>query len=615
MINFRYHIVSLTAVFLALAIGLVVGTAALNGPVADNLSHQVTQISRTNTQLRDQVDNLEKEIGQKEQFATEAAPMLLNGTLTGRRVLVVSMQKSSKYVPDVLTDLALAGAKVTGQVEIEDSFVQPGNSGQLLDTAETSISSTSISGLPTNSDGVETSSALLAAVLMDHSPTVPDQVRTTVLGAYQGLNYITVTGGADAVKTPAEAVIMIAGPPYVDQSAAAENASMVTIIDQLDKAGPIVVGAAAAAGSGNVVGAVTGDAALTKTVSTVDNIDTPQGQIAAVLALNEQIVTGTAGHYGLGVQRLVTVAEDATVTIRRIIVGAGCVGLGALAARGALAAVRSAPRSDRLDRTNFHGRSVSLAGGPALAAAATVTAALGAGSPAVAAAALLAGGGSGAVGFYDDIVGARPEQKAAKGFRGHLSALRDGRVTSGLVKIAGVGAAAFGAALLVEADEHTGGRRRGAASRFVNVVLGTGVIAGSANLLNLLDLRPGRALKAGVLLSVPLLADSPAGAALMAGPVGAAAALLPADLDEEIMLGDAGANAYGALLGLAAVTRTGMLGRAGLLAGIAALTATSERVSFTKVIESTPGLRELDALGRRSDHVATRASERPRFLG
>jgi hypothetical protein len=174
---------------------------------------------------------------------------------------------------------------------------------------------------------------------------------------------------------------------------------------------------------------------------------------------------------------------------------------------------------------------------------------------------------------------------------------------------------AFGAAVLVDAEAAVAGRRRGPVGRLINIVLGTGVIAGTANLLNLLDLRPGRALKAGVLLSGPLLAGHPQAGPLMTGPVGAAAALLPVDLDEEIMLGDTGANAYGALLGLAAVTRTGPAGRAALLAGIAVLTGVSERVSFTKVIESTPGLRELDALGRRSDHVATRSSERPRFLG
>ncbi len=78
-----------------------------------------------------------------------------------------------------------------------------------------------------------------------------------------------------------------------------------------------------------------------------------------------------------------------------------------------------------------------------------------------------------------------------------------------------------------------------------------------------------------------------------------AAALLPADLGEQVMLGDAGANALGALLGVALAARTGTAGRAMLLGALAGLTAASERVSFTKVIEGTPGLRELDALGRR----------------
>ena len=296
MINFRYHIVSLTAVFLALAIGLIVGTAALNGPAADNLQHEVTSISHSNTQLRGQVVALESEIAQKEQFATEAAPMLLQNKLAGRRVLVLSMQQASKYVPGVLTDLGLAGAKVTAQVELEDSFNDPSRNSFLLDLAETSVVSTAISGLPANSDGVETSSALLAAVLMDHTPAVSQAARETVLKAYQDKSFLTVTGD---VSAPAEAVVLVAGPPYTDQNSSQENANMVTIIDQFDKPGPIVVGSASAAGSGNVIGAVTGDAALSKSVSTVDNVDTPQGQVAAVLAMYEQMITGNAGHYGL----------------------------------------------------------------------------------------------------------------------------------------------------------------------------------------------------------------------------------------------------------------------------------------------------------------------------
>ncbi|OJF13173.1 hypothetical protein [Couchioplanes caeruleus] len=277
-------------------------------------------------------------------------------------------------------------------------------------------------------------------------------------------------------------------------------------------------------------------------------------------------------------------------------------GLGALAARAALAWIRRDPRSGELDRTNFHGRTVSLAGGPALAAGATLGAAAGAPSAVAAAAAITAGVTGGAVGFYDDVVGNRPEQKSAKGFRGHLGALREGRVTSGLVKIAGVGAAGLAAAALLARDPsvraHPARQRAGAVRRTADVLLGAGVVAGTANLLNLLDLRPGRAIKAATVIGTPLVAGR--GGALTAGTLGAGVGLLPADLGEEIMLGDAGANALGALLGVALAARTGPAGRALALAVLAGLTAASEKVSFTRVIQDTPGLREFDALGRRA---------------
>jgi UDP-N-acetylmuramyl pentapeptide phosphotransferase/UDP-N-acetylglucosamine-1-phosphate transferase len=131
----------------------------------------------------------------------------------------------------------------------------------------------------------------------------------------------------------------------------------------------------------------------------------------------------------------------------------------------------------------------------------------------------------------------------------------------------------------------------------LNVALGAGVVAGTVNLVNLLDLRPGRAIKAGLLIGVPLAASQ--GAAAAAATVGSAAGILPADLREDVMLGDSGANALGALLGVSLAARTGPLGRAALLAALGALTAASEKVSFTRVIDATPGLRHLDRLGRR----------------
>jgi len=264
-------------------------------------------------------------------------------------------------------------------------------------------------------------------------------------------------------------------------------------------------------------------------------------------------------------------------------------GAGAIAARMMLGAVRDSGAAPSLERVNHRGIPVSLAAGPALAVAAATTAAAGAGSPALAGAALVAGLGSGAVGLYDDVVGQRPDEKAAKGFKGHLTALRNGKVTSGFAKIAGIGISAVVAASLL-------GRIRRSDRPVTDLVIDTGLIAGAANLTNLLDLRPGRALKAGIAVSGTLTTVD----GLLTGPSAAAAALLRDDLDERVMLGDAGANSYGALIGLAAASRHGRGARLAILAGIVGLTLASEKVSFTQVIESTPVLRDLDGWGRRA---------------
>lgn len=270
----------------------------------------------------------------------------------------------------------------------------------------------------------------------------------------------------------------------------------------------------------------------------------------------------------------------------------GLVGLvaGSLAARG----LRRWPPGGRgrWSRTNHAGREVTLLEGPAVVASAGVAAVVGGSS-----AAALATVAAGALGVLDDLTG----DTASKGLAGHLRALRSGTVTTGAVKVVGLVATGALVAVATQRSPSRGAPpagHRGAPSltaTLATLALDTGVVAGSANLVNLLDLRPGRALKATVLLGAPLaLAGSPAAAAA----VGAAVAALPDDLAGRSMLGDTGANGLGALLGTAVVERLGTVGRAGVLAALTALTLASERVSFTRVIEATPVLRELDAWGR-----------------
>jgi hypothetical protein len=229
---------------------------------------------------------------------------------------------------------------------------------------------------------------------------------------------------------------------------------------------------------------------------------------------------------------------------------------------------------------------VTLFEGPAYAVGAVAGAlAGGAGGPAA-----VAGLGAAALGALDDVAG----DGTSKGLRGHLAAAGRGEVTTGAIKVLGLGATGLLSAWMIDRSRE----RNGPVATFV----GAGVIAGSANIANLLDLRPGRALKVVLLLAAPLAGGrgtrrsrSTAGAV-----AGAATALLPQDLAGASMLGDTGANSAGALLGTAMVARSGARGRLLALAALTFLTLASERVSFTKVIESTPGLRELDALGRPS---------------
>ena len=241
-------------------------------------------------------------------------------------------------------------------------------------------------------------------------------------------------------------------------------------------------------------------------------------------------------------------------------------------------------------RTNHRGEPVTLLEGPAVAAgaiagvlaqAAGMASASGSpGSPGWrrAAAMVLGGAGAAAFGAYDDLAGSGDR----RGFRGHLGALRQGEVTTGAVKLGGIGVTGVVSAALAGGSP-------------VDVILNAGLVAGSANLLNLFDLRPGRAIKVAAASGVVLGA---AGQDSVAAPLGAALALLPEDLGERAMLGDAGANALGAMLGASAAGLS-RPGRIALLAGIAGLTAASEKVSFTKVIARTPALNWLDMLGRR----------------
>lgn len=249
-------------------------------------------------------------------------------------------------------------------------------------------------------------------------------------------------------------------------------------------------------------------------------------------------------------------------------------------------------------RTNHRGEPISLLEGPAVTAGLVAGAAVGGGTAPGAKA--FATAAAGAFGLVDDL--AEDTTERTKGLRGHLGALAQGRLTTGGLKVLGIS----GSALLAAA---VGTRRTGGAfGHLVDVGLNGALIGGTANLVNLFDLRPGRALKVGAAASLAL---APTGAGATGAVLGAAAAAAPGDLGEKDMLGDGGANALGALVGSQIAFGAPRAVRWAALAGVVGLMLASEKVSFSKVIAGNEWLNKADMLGRRPAEATEPAATTP----
>ncbi|MHA7132704.1 hypothetical protein [Oerskovia turbata] len=270
-------------------------------------------------------------------------------------------------------------------------------------------------------------------------------------------------------------------------------------------------------------------------------------------------------------------------------VGAAIVSAAATATSRAYLDATPPGGDDRWTRTNHRGEPISLLEGPAVTTG-LVAGALVAGPDArTRTASALATAGGGAFGLVDDL--AEDASSRTKGIKGHVGALLEGRVTTGGLKVLGIGTTSLTAAFI-------GTRRTGSVFGYLtDVAVNGSIVALSANLFNLLDLRPGRALKAGAAASLPL-ATTRVGATSGA-VLGAAAAAAPGDLGERDMLGDGGANALGALVGTQIAFGAPRSVRFLALAGILGLNVASEKVSFSKVIDGNDVLRRIDQWGRR----------------
>lgn len=197
---------------------------------------------------------------------------------------------------------------------------------------------------------------------------------------------------------------------------------------------------------------------------------------------------------------------------------------------------------------------------------------------------VLAAAGFGLLGLVDDLLGTG----GARGLRGHVREARKGRITTGAFKL--LGGMAVAAVCVGSLGPQPVGRF------LIDVVL----VAAAANLVNLFDLAPGRAIKWAGLAFLPLgiVWWSSSSLYLPGVAIGAALALLIPDLRERVMLGDTGANPLGAVLGLAVVIQADPDIRLVVALVVVMLNLVSEVVSFGRVIDRVPPLRAFDRIGR-----------------
>lgn len=298
MIDFRYHIVSLISVFLALALGIVVGTTQLNGTVLSELRSQVNGLKGDKGTLQRSNRTLQQQITSDDQFAKSIAPALVSGRLTGARVLVVAAPDTDSAVVNATSSLIKqAGGTIAGTVDLTSDYTDPRRSGDLKDFATGGVVPAGFTLPPTADSGVLAGS-LLADVLVTRAgvrePTSGE--RRQVLAGFSSLSVLRLgTGSID----PADYTVI------VDTSAAkganpTQQVHMVTSLATALRArsrGVVIAGTAATASGQNVVAAVRGDDGLAREMSTVDNSNSATGQLTTVLALS-QVAAGTSGHYG-----------------------------------------------------------------------------------------------------------------------------------------------------------------------------------------------------------------------------------------------------------------------------------------------------------------------------
>jgi len=301
VIDFRYHLVSLIAVFLAIALGIVIGTTQLNGPVTDNLKGQVSSLEQDKRSLEDSTRQLQAQRDSGDAFETAVAPALVNGALAGRSVVLVitNDQVTTNTVEDVTALVGKAGGTVNGTLRLQPQYSDP-SSASSLESYVTGSGLPAGVQLPETGDAGQLVAALLAQVLMAPAAGPPPST-ADLSSVLAGLSALSVLSQDSASVTPADYAVVLTAGGFQRSEAGQRNATLIQLAAALDAAGSgaVVAGDTASAQDNGMVGVLRSDPTTSAAVSSVDNVDTIAGQISTVLALGRE-GEGTSGKYGTG---------------------------------------------------------------------------------------------------------------------------------------------------------------------------------------------------------------------------------------------------------------------------------------------------------------------------
>jgi Copper transport outer membrane protein, MctB len=300
VIDFRYHLVSIIAIFLALAVGIVLGTTTLNGTALHNIQSQVKRLSSDKTAQRQQIDALHAQVKDAESFIGATEPTLTANALNGQRVAVITAPETPGNIrTSLLTSLQHAGAVVTNDIRLSSAFTDPKQSAALDDLATRLVVPGS---LPAKATGASLAAAELAQVLVTKpgaKPAGQDAISTTLAGFQQG-SFLTVAGTPGG---PASLAVVLVPPaprtPTDGTKQAGQLMSDLAASFGSRAAATLVAGPAAAAAPGGMLSIVRQDRAATRVASSVDTLEAPAGRVAAVLALRGAL-SGRLGAYGFG---------------------------------------------------------------------------------------------------------------------------------------------------------------------------------------------------------------------------------------------------------------------------------------------------------------------------